>query len=62
MKLWVFNDKHELIRSDEHAVPVCGEDFCVSCGDCLHCDGEDMCVSEEWEGPHLWVKYEEGDK
>jgi len=24
--------------------PICGENFCDDCGDCLHCYGEDTCV------------------
>lgn len=26
------------------ASPICGEDFCDACGDCLSCYGEDDCV------------------
>ena len=34
------------------AVPVCGEDFCDWCGDCLHCYGDDTDYCA-----HRWVKY-----
>ena len=27
-----------------HDGPVCGEDFCEDCGDCLVCYGEDDCA------------------
>jgi hypothetical protein len=36
--------------------PECGEDFCDSCGDCLHCYGGDECLENEG-GEHLWVEY-----
>jgi hypothetical protein len=35
-------------------VPVCGEDFCDTCGDCLACFGEDKCLFEP-DGRHIWV-------
>lgn len=38
------------------AEPECGIDFCDSCGDCLHCFGEDECF-ENTSGIHRWVKY-----
>lgn len=37
--------------------PVCAEDFCEHCGDCLACFGEDDCLypPKFAEGqPHLW--------
>jgi len=37
------------------ATPICGEDFCDSCGDCLACYGGDWCP----EGGHTWVVYAE---
>jgi hypothetical protein len=33
------------------AEPICGEDFCDKCGDCLHCYGDD-----EW-CQHTWYVY-----
>lgn len=36
------------------ADPICGEDFCDICGDCLACYGDLPCV----DGDHLWVKEE----
>lgn len=46
------NTGQTLIREDE-AEPICGKDFCESCGDCLVCFAED--------GPHWWVQYGERD-
>lgn len=37
------------------AAPICGEDFCDSCGDCLHCYDLDSCPN----GGHVWVVYTE---
>lgn len=43
---------------DEDRVPVCGENFCDSCGDCLHCYGGDPCYPHgEPDGPHRWIIY-----
>ena len=51
--------KH-LLRT-EQAEPKCGEDFCDTCGDCLHCYGSETCFDGDGPtgGPHLWVVYEE---
>lgn len=35
------------------AQPICGEDFCDQCGDCLSCYWEDSCPG----GDHRWVIY-----
>lgn len=33
--------------------PICGEDFCDDCGECL------ACYPDGWEGhSHTWVKYQ----
>ncbi len=40
-------------RSEERGEPVCGEDFCDACGDCLHCDADAACLY----GEHRWVIY-----
>lgn len=53
MRREVYDDKDclNLLRIEE-ATPVCGEDFCDSCGDCLHCEeANDFCS-------HRWVIYE----
>ena len=45
---------------EEDEIPVCGQDFCDTCGDCLHCYGDLGCIGG---GGHFWVKYieEQGD-
>lgn len=35
------------------ATPICGEDFCDDCGDCLWCYTGDYCPG----GWHIWVVY-----
>jgi len=50
------HDGKTLIRTEE-ANPVCREDFCDRCGDCLYCDGDKPCYPSE--GEHFWVEYEE---
>ncbi len=56
MKRYVYSEGlGHLIRIEE-AVPVCGVDFCDTCGDCLVCYGEDPC---HFGGEHQWVVYEE---
>lgn len=45
----------KLLRIEE-AEPVCGEDFCDRCGDCLECYGGDPCYESE-DGEHYWVEY-----
>jgi hypothetical protein len=44
----------------EDRTPKCGEDFCDSCGDCLHCYGGDTCWRDD-SGKHYWVVYEEDE-
>jgi hypothetical protein len=59
MRKYVFCDiTGELLRAED-AEPVCGEDFCDRCGDCLHCYGCDPCYgSGEEKDEHFWVVYE----
>lgn len=37
------------------AEPICGEDFCDICGDCLVCYADDPCKDG---GDHVWVEYD----
>jgi hypothetical protein len=39
--------------------PVCGENFCESCGDCLACaeEWDSECIYDEQNGQHFWVEY-----
>lgn len=41
-------------------VPTCGEDFCVECGDCIACYGDESSCIEG--GSHIWpaVLFNEG--
>ena len=44
------------------AVPVCGVDFCDTCGDCLRCSEEDPCYGQpDPEMSHFWVEYKEDE-
>lgn len=36
-----------------YADPICGEDFCERCGECLNCMGWQECLADD-EG-HTWV-------
>ena len=58
MKRYVYDESGAtLLRVDEEAVPVCGEDFCDECGDCLACYGSDPCY---YDKKHRWIVYGEG--
>lgn len=37
------DDTREAVNTSAEKSPVCGEDFCDLCGDCLHCYGSDPC-------------------
>ena len=43
-------------HSIEDWIPVCGEDFCERCGDCLSCYCGNGCWHNN-EGDHLWIQY-----
>lgn len=47
----------EFIESVE-AEPICGVDFCDSCGDCLSCYGGDPCCKNE-DRNHRWIEYQD---
>lgn len=55
MEKRIHDSKDELVRTEE-ATPVCGQVFCVYCGDCLYCYEEDECFRGPW---HVWVECEE---
>jgi len=48
----------QFIRSEE-AIPICGVDFCDTCGDCLACFADSMCFEG---GSHRWVQYGENEE
>lgn len=52
----IFDNNHKLIKIEE-IIPKCGEDFCDTCGDCLHCYWELDCISKD--KLHFWVEYED---
>lgn len=43
-----------LLRTED-AEPVCGQDFCDTCGECLACYGADPCYGY---GEHRWAVYD----
>lgn len=49
----------KFIRSEE-SLPVCSEDFCDCCGDCLRCYWENECLANG-TGAHSWVQYGEDE-
>jgi len=55
----IFDSSWRVELRTEEAEPVCGEDFCDSCGDCLACYGCDPCFDG---GDHFWVEYEGDEK
>lgn len=62
MKCHVFDDRGITLVRVEERVPVCGETFCDTCGDCLHCYGEHLCFGGGQDGgdtEHYWVQYGE---
>ena len=57
MRKYIVDSAGKHIQGTEEAEPVCGEDFCERCGDCLVCYGYDVCPTTE--GNHIWIEYEE---
>ena len=56
MKKHVYDYTGTVFLRVEDATPVCGQDFCDACGDCLACYGSDPCP---YGDEHFWVEYEE---
>lgn len=54
-----FNGEELLYTVEDE--PVCGRDFCDSCGDCLSCYDVDSCLQND-EGDHFWVEYKDEHK
>ncbi len=51
---------NDLILVEKSMKPVCGEDFCDTCGDCLNCYGDDPCYhGDGFKAKHVWVFYQE---
>ena len=55
MKCHIHNKNGDVRVEDRE--PVCGQDFCDSCGECLVCYAGE-CVESD-DGEHLWVVYED---
>lgn len=54
---WEPDPSNVIYREEVEVVPVCGEDYCERCGDCLACYGEDACfVADDHE--HWLVRYQ----
>jgi len=49
------------VVGQEEAEPVCGQDFCDTCGECLvcSCSFEDPCIDGRG---HFWVRYKEKEE
>lgn len=60
MKKHIYNEEGtRLIRTEEDE-PVCGRDYCDTCGDCLACyDPDSPCIDERG---HTWVVYGNNEK
>ena len=63
MRKYIFDAHGGDLLDTVEATPVCGEDFCDACGDCLHCYWESPCMGNdaEWDSDHFWVEYQEID-
>ena len=58
MRRYVANAEGKVVDYED-AEPICSEDFCDSCGDCLVCYSEENCRGLEGGLPkqHIWVRY-----
>jgi hypothetical protein len=60
MKCYVYDGVSGRLLHTEEREPVCGENFCDTCGDCLACYGSDPCCPDgENRDSHYWVEYQE---
>jgi len=57
MKRYHYDSRGIKLLYVDEAEPVCGQDFCDSCGECLACYDEDECAF--WADGHFWVVYED---
>lgn len=44
----------------EQRQPICGQDFCEACGDCMSCYGGDPCTLDD-TGRHVWLPVDAAD-
>jgi len=62
MQRYVYTADGKTLLRVEEAKPVCNQDFCDECGDCLACYGEERCWDGAYDrGSHLWIVYEKPD-
>lgn len=54
MKKHIYDRRGINLLLVEDDTPICGEDFCETCGDCLSCYGGEPCLDD---GQHYWVQY-----
>ena len=55
----IYDARGITLRRQEEAKPLCGEDFCDRCGDCLACYGDGACYDTgDEQGSHFWVVYD----
>lgn len=61
MKRHVYDERGTTLIRIEEAEPVCGEDFCERCGDCLSCYRDGCYSNGEWTAgvECFWVQYGE---
>ena len=55
MRRYIYSKNNDKLLREEEAEPICGGDFCDSCGDCLVCYGEEEYSEGGW---YFWVVYE----
>lgn len=61
MKKYLYDeDIGDFLRAIESS-PICGKDWCDSCGDCLACNGSDECFGND-SRKHFWVEYIKDEK
>lgn len=53
---YVFDAAGMNLLREEEASPTCGLHFCETCGACLACCEDEVCIDG---GSHYWVVYEE---
>ncbi|MBZ0292493.1 MAG: hypothetical protein K8L99_07980 [Anaerolineae bacterium] len=62
MKASIYDEKTDEFMGTANLAPVCGEDYCESCGECLACCGEDSCwIYDVEQDEHFWVVYVNAD-
>ena len=58
MKCSIYDEKTDEFMGISNLEPVCGQDYCESCFECLACWGGDPCwFNDVDQGEHFWVVY-----